>query len=99
MKLKLVERTTGRSDSSMAKISVSPKGTFYVNAKATQKLGVSKEARLKMFQDEDDAQSWYIHICDDGYIKLGIKDARKDNSAQMNMSDIAKKWRFKRYYA
>ena len=40
MKLKLVERTTGRSDSSMAKISVSTKGTFYVNAKDTQKIGV-----------------------------------------------------------
>ncbi|MBV7268396.1 hypothetical protein [Winogradskyella luteola] len=91
MKLRLVERTTGRDHNTFPKVSVTSKGTIYINSKAVELMDAKKEPRVSIFQDEEDSQKWFIHLSEHGYIKLKIKDPKKDSSAQLYMSDIAKK--------
>lgn len=90
MKLKPVERTTDRQYSTGPRVSISKKGSFYVNAKAMKHLGIKKEAKIKIFQDEEDSQAWYIRLCEFGYAKLSVK-GQKESSGQMTMKDIADK--------
>jgi hypothetical protein len=91
MKLELVERISGRELITQPKVSISPKGTFYVNSKASKLMGITDHALVSIFKDEDDNQKWFIKIGEGGYIKLRLKDVNKDMSAQMTMTDIAKK--------
>lgn len=90
MKLKLVKRTTGREFNTFPKVSVTSKGTFYVNSKAVEKLSAKETDKVSIFQDEENSQKWYIHLSKEGYVKLKPKND-KDGSAQLTMSDIAKK--------
>jgi len=92
MKLKLIKNESGRGLAQEPKVSVSPKGTFYISAMATQMLiGIGNTARVNIFQDEDDSQAWYLNLDKDGYAKLSPKSKKSDGSAQFCLSDVAKK--------
>lgn len=92
MKLKLVQRESGRGITSAPRVSVSPKGSFYISAMAAQMLmGIGNSAKVNIFQDEDDTQAWYLSTDKDGYAKLSPKSNKKDGSAQFNLVDIAQK--------
>lgn len=52
MKPILVLKTSNYSNDGTPKISVSRKGTFFVNRHAVEKLGIKERAKLQLFKDE-----------------------------------------------
>lgn len=88
MKLKLVERTNAHIGSTSPKISISTKGSLYVNAMAMALMRIENSAKVKFFQDEEDGQAWYIQTCEDGYASLS-KKTKNDGSGQVYVRDIA----------
>ena len=84
----LVNRINKRGPGGLAKVSVSPKGGFYVNTTAMKLMGINEPVKVRLYKDQDDSQQWYLNISENGYVTLNYK-SDKDKTAQFNAVDLA----------